>query len=653
MFLINKALSSETVDFAAQELKKYLRMMMPECGDVKIVYNPMAKDGFRLGLMQDFGLDVSDAESTELDDIIYIDCDTSGGIIAGDNPRSVLLAVYEYLRQNGCRWLLPGIDGELIPTQDIIPVKYRHKPSCRYRGYSTEGYISQPALLNLIDFMPKVGLNVFMVEFKSPKVYYDWYYDHRRNEENRPPESVTDNQVMQWKRMAECEMARRGIQFHDVGHGFNTFPFGIEALHDKPDATEDELLTEETRQYMALLNGKRGFHNGQPSFTNFCMSNPAARKKVAEYVADYSKKHLNVDHLHVWLADGTNNYCECDECKKKIPADWYMTLLNDIDDVLSAEGLPTRIVFISYVDTTWAPKETRLNNPNRFTLLFAPIFRSYSYSMPNGRGNTKLVPYKLNQNVFPDSLAASLDYFDEWKKTYNGAAVAFEYHFWRHAAYDLTQLHMSKIVHDDIKIYKNNGINGVIQNGTLRTFFPNGLSFYTYARTMFDIGLSYDEILEDYFSHAYGEDWKDFHCYLRKLEEAIPFDFLSIDRARERKSVYYNPDFAKKVEDVRRITTEARDGLIKEHYNTDYRVRTVMTRLLEYHAEYCDLVSDWLAAKARGETEHTEELYERARITFGKREAEIEFYYDSCKISAFWYCERLKSPGGESAIFQD
>ena len=90
MFLINKALSSETVDFAAQELKKYLRMMMPECGDVKIVYNPMAKDGFRLGLMQDFGLDVSDAESTELDDIIYIDCDTSGGIIAGDNPRSVL-----------------------------------------------------------------------------------------------------------------------------------------------------------------------------------------------------------------------------------------------------------------------------------------------------------------------------------------------------------------------------------------------------------------------------------------------------------------------------------------------------------------------------------------------------------------------------------
>ena len=111
MLTINKITSASPVDYAAEELKKYLRMMMPECGDIKVAYNPLAADGFRLGLMQDFGLDVSDAEEPELDDILYIDCDEKGGIIAGDNPRSVLLAVYEYLRQNGCRWLFPGVDG--------------------------------------------------------------------------------------------------------------------------------------------------------------------------------------------------------------------------------------------------------------------------------------------------------------------------------------------------------------------------------------------------------------------------------------------------------------------------------------------------------------------------------------------------------------
>ena len=146
MITVNKITSASPVDYAAEELKKYLRMMMPECGDIKICYNPLAKDGFRLGLMQDFGLDVSDALDTELDDIFYIDCDENGGIIAGDNPRSVLLSVYEYLRQNGCRWLLPGVDGEYIPMKDITPVKYRHKATDRYRGNCIEGAISQKIL---------------------------------------------------------------------------------------------------------------------------------------------------------------------------------------------------------------------------------------------------------------------------------------------------------------------------------------------------------------------------------------------------------------------------------------------------------------------------------------------------------------------------
>ena len=75
MFYINKITSNSTVDFAAEELKKYLRMMMPEGGDVKISYNPDARDGFRLGLMEDLGLDTSDAEDTFLYDILYIDCD--------------------------------------------------------------------------------------------------------------------------------------------------------------------------------------------------------------------------------------------------------------------------------------------------------------------------------------------------------------------------------------------------------------------------------------------------------------------------------------------------------------------------------------------------------------------------------------------------
>ena len=73
MFKINIISVNETVIFAAEELKKYLRMMMPEVGNFEICFNSSATDGIRIGLMQDFGLDVSDVENTDLDDIIYID----------------------------------------------------------------------------------------------------------------------------------------------------------------------------------------------------------------------------------------------------------------------------------------------------------------------------------------------------------------------------------------------------------------------------------------------------------------------------------------------------------------------------------------------------------------------------------------------------
>ena len=115
MCVIKKVRADHVIDFAAEELKKYLRMMMPSCGDIGILYEPSAADGFRLGLLEDFGLDASDVEEPVLDDVVCIRADENGGILAGSNPRSVLFAVYRYLKENGCRWLYPGVDGEHVP----------------------------------------------------------------------------------------------------------------------------------------------------------------------------------------------------------------------------------------------------------------------------------------------------------------------------------------------------------------------------------------------------------------------------------------------------------------------------------------------------------------------------------------------------------
>ena len=625
MLTINKISLHSVVDFAAEELKKYIRMMMPHGGDLKITYEHEAKDGFRLGLMSEFGLDTSDAEDIELDDIVYIDCDKDGGIIAGSNYRSVLLAVYEYLRQNGCRWLFPGVDGEFIPMQDIAPVKYRHKASCRFRGWCNEGAEFQQSMLETIDFSPKVGNNVYMMEFQIPP-YYRNFYGHYQNN-NRAPEHVSSNQILQWKRQCEAEIAKRGLQFHDIGHGFTADSFGITTERAwTPDDTIS--LTPEQIQYLAMIDGERKLFGGRPVNTNFCMSNRKARKIVADYIADYSEKHSNIDYLHVWLADATKNHCECDECRKKIPSDWYMMLMNDIDDALTEKDLSTRIVFIVYTETTWPPLTERINNPKRFSILLAPISRTYLETLPKDFVLPKTVPFELNKMTLPASLGEYFAYFAEWRKFWHGSAFAYEYHFWWHFVCDMGGPLLANRINEDVRVYEKYDVNGVVEDGTQRAFFPTGLVFYTYARTLFDTSLTAESIAEDYFSCAFGEDWKKFYDYLKSVSELFDVRYLEGRLSADPElCAFYNPEIAEKLKNAEEIF-KVGEELIKSHYNSDFRIRTLSVRLLEYHLEYCRGIAEALIPKALGKDDEALDILNKFSDRFGRLEAEIQLYYD-------------------------
>ncbi len=628
MYHINKISSSETVDYAASELKKYLRMMMLDDGDAAINYSPGAKDGFRLGLMQDFGLDVSDVKDTELDDILYIDCDTRGGIIAGDNPRSVLLAVYEYLRQNGCRWLLPGVDGEYIPIKDIVPVKLRHVPPVRYRGWASEGTEFQQSMIEAVELAPKLGMNVFMIEFKFPRSYYERYYNHENNSLHRTPEPVTMDNILQWKRQLEAEIAKRGLQFHDMGHGFTYEPLGI-ATMDGWNTDYDKCLTPDMRELLAEINGERKILYW-PLNTNLCMSNPTARKKMVDYVIDYAQKHSNVDYLHVWLADSKNNHCECPECQKKIPSEWYVTLLNEIDEALTEAGLVTRIVFIAYMDTAWAPVKETIKNQDRFTLMLAPITRRYDVSLDAGGVNVKTSPYIRNRLTMPPTLEAYFAHFNEWRRTWHGSNISFEYHFWRAMWKDISGLNIAKLICEDVRVYSENGIDGILQDGSQRCFFPTGFAFYAYARSMFDKNLSYEDIAKDYFESSFGEYGRLFYDYLDKLDKAFDYQYMvGRKSADERIGNYYNPNMVKSLKSVYDITEEGLK-LIKEHYSFERRVGTVSVRLLEYHAEYARLLADCFIAKAKGDDKGADEALEHLSERMGRHETAIEKYYDHC-----------------------
>ena len=83
----------------------------------------------------------------------------------------------------------------------------------------------------------------------------------------------------------------------------------------------------------------------------------------ADLVVKYAKSNPAVDYLHVWLADEYNNVCECEGCRQTTPSDQYVSLLNEIDRRLTAEKLPTRIVFLLYQELLWPPSRRGLRIP--------------------------------------------------------------------------------------------------------------------------------------------------------------------------------------------------------------------------------------------------------------------------------------------------
>ena len=627
MLKIYKLRLCDPIDHAAQELKKYLRMMMPECGEIDIAYDPNATTGFRLGLLEDFGLP-NEAEDPVLDDIIHVDTDAEGGILAGSNPRSVLFATYRMLRENGCRWLYPGIDGDYIPlVESLQKVTYHKLADHRFRGFCNEGSESQTCMLECVDYYAKLEMNVYMLEWFIPNGYYNRYYGHLFNEKNRIPEEVSDEQILQWKRQCEVEIAKRGLMLHDIGHGWTCKPFGFPANNNLTNSFDLSGYTDEDKKVLAMLNGKRDFYHKVPIYTNVCMSDPQVRKAVVDGIVDYALTHHNIDYLHVWLADGSRNHCECDECRKMNPSDWYMVMMNELDAALTAKKLDTRIVFIAYVDTMFAPEQVKIENPRRFSLLYAPISRNYQSSITEDTVAPPAPEYVRNAWKTPTT-EESYSLLKKWQEVWPGMVFSYEYHFWRHQCLDPGGVALARRLYEDVRSLKVMGIDGYVEDGSQRSGFPNAFPVYIYAETLMNRDCDFDAVLEDYFSHIYGKDWKDAYAVLKAITEAFDFGYMEGTTSKNpRISDFYDPEQAPRLASVQELAARER-ALAMKHLRMPNRPQTVSWRLMLLHAQFCEGLGKIMECKAKGHNYKAVELLKALFAELGKQEVAFERYYD-------------------------
>ena len=152
--------------------------------------------------------------------------------------------------------------------------------------------------------------------------------------------------------------------------------------------------------------------------------------------------------------------------------DWYMVMMNELDEELTKRALDTRIVFISYVDTMFGFEQVTIRNPQRFSLLYAPISRSYTASITEASEIPEPLPDMRNAWKTPASAEESFAQLKHWRNTWKGPAFSYEYHFWRHQFLDPGGITFARRIYEDVRSLKVMELDGYVEDGSQRSGSP-------------------------------------------------------------------------------------------------------------------------------------------------------------------------------------
>lgn len=577
IFLCKKK-GSATIDFALNELAKYIKMM-----DKEILIDQATVTSFeeKTEIMLYVGL-LTEEKSPE--DKVIINVSEGKGYISGSNERSVLFAVYKYLEHLGCRWYRPGDDGEFIPKKALssedLSFVYEHIPSYHHRGVCLEGSVNYQVIMNIINWLPKMGMNEYFIQFHNPWHFFNYNIHHN------PDYKFTKEETKLITRRVEEEIALRGLGYHKVGHGW-TYPLVGEEGHGW--CSYDKEVPDDVKELFAEINGERTLWKGNLFNTNLCYSNPEARNRMTEGVVDYLKKNPHVEYLHFWLADDSNNHCECDECRKMRPSDYYVLMLNELDEKLTREGISSKIVFLLYGDLMFQPEYYNFKNPDRFTLMFAPSSRTYDKTMKELYETENPEPIKYERNKVSFATARTghpVNFLKAWQKLFSGDSFIFDYHMMWNYQTEAGSYRNANVLHDDMKNLKYFGIDGMISCQLQRVWTPVNLSMYGMGRALWDRESDFADVSKEYFSGTFHAGGDIIESYLKKLSDLYYSDFYE-------KSDMIVAEIDKMLPFIKEKLAEATPGTPDE----------MSYKYLLRHGEYTRLVHISLSLYAKGDEE--------------------------------------------------
>lgn len=507
------------MEFAKYELRKYAALMGFEI-DIELSVDISPFDVSRFFMFD-----------KKFDDAFEIVVKSGKGTIKATNERAVLIGVYHFFKCQGCRFLRPGTGGELIPRKDkaddvneIWYAKVRHRGVTDMVVWGVEDGIDNE--IDYIDWLPKMAMNTLFIELEDTYPTMRDRYAKKMGPYRASVSLSKDTYIKNHSARIE-ELQKRHLIYHNVGHGWTIRMMdGIDNISFEEDFTPCR-----NKEILALTNGKRQIFKNKPMWTNLCYSQEKVRKDMAQLVYDYSERHPETDVIHFWCADYFGNWCQCEECRKKRPSDWYVMILNEIDRVFTEHGSDKKIVFLVYFELAYAPLYERINNTDRFIMMFAPYGRDFTKSYRDSTP-TEYIP-KLNNDFDFEYMDMNfyLAQLKEWKAIFKGDSFSFDYVFYANDYYQmLCQVDHSYTMYLDSVDIKSYGLNGKIECGNGRAMTPTAFPYHAVFAELFYGNTDYGKMYKDYFESSYGKEQR-VSSFLEEISALLPVEFLLCKRS--------------------------------------------------------------------------------------------------------------------------
>lgn len=262
--------------------------------------------------------------------------------LAGRTIRATLYAVYHFLGYLGCRWVMPGDDGEVIPRRErlsLTPCRIVEAPDFAVRGFTCSSQ----------DFLPDGGWIPSDMD-----AMLDWALRHRFN-------------ALWWGGGAtEPFGAHRGYSHEQTtNHSYHTWVPASLLFHRRPE-------------WYPLVGGKREPYHSSGRPNQLCVSNRHLRQYIARQMIAHLEAHPQTRVLALNAEDEPACWCECDACKAldRVAVDWTKNgiecfpltdrVVDFVNDVAArvARKFPDRLIeMYAYGSTTQPPVAARCH-PN-------------------------------------------------------------------------------------------------------------------------------------------------------------------------------------------------------------------------------------------------------------------------------------------------